>query len=73
MSSGVVASDEVVQIFNDIKMGHKYRYAIFKISDDSTSVVLESTSNDTDWVAFTKALPPKACRYVVYDFHFQVK
>ena len=71
MATGVVASDEVVNAYNDIKMGHKHRFAIFKISADASSVVVESTSNETDWVAFTKSLPAKECRYVVYDFHFQ--
>jgi len=72
MATGVVASDEVVNAYNDIKMGHKHRFAIFKISADASTVVVESTSNETDWVAFTKSLPAKECRYVIYDFHFQV-
>ena len=71
MSSGVVANDEVVTTFNEIKMGHKHKYAIFKLSNDLTEVVLESTSNEPSWESFITALPPKSCRYVVYDFDYQ--
>ena len=71
MSSGVVANDEVVTTFNDIKMGHKHKYAIFKINDDFTEVVVETTSNDASYDNFIAALPPKSCRYVVYDFDFK--
>ena len=71
MSSGVTASDEVVTTFNDIKMGHKHKYAIFKISDDLSSVVLETTSSEASWESFTSALPQNSCRYVVYDFDFK--
>ena len=71
MSSGIAVTDEVVTVFNDIKMGHKHKYAIFRINDDLTEVIIEKTSNDADWSNFTNELPPKGCRYIVYDLSFE--
>mmetsp|Transcript_12913 Transcript_12913/g.19863 ORF Transcript_12913/g.19863 Transcript_12913/m.19863 type:complete len:140 (-) Transcript_12913:70-489(-) len=70
MSSGIAVTDEVVSTFNEIKMGHKHKYAIFRINDALTEVVVESTSNDGNWDNFTAQLPAQGCRYVVYDLSF---
>jgi cofilin len=72
MSSGVSVDDKVVAAFNDVKMGHKYKYVVFNLSSDATSVVVERTSNDQEWDKFTSSLPSNSCRYVVYDFTFAV-
>ena len=39
--SGISVDDNVVTTFNEMKMGHKHRYIIYKINDDMSSVVIE--------------------------------
>ena len=38
MASGIAVTDEVVSTFNAIKMGHKHKYAIFRINPECTEV-----------------------------------
>lgn len=43
MSSGVGADDECVNVFNELKLRHTYKYIIYKISDDKSSISVEKT------------------------------
>ena len=44
---------------------------IFKVSDDNKEIVVEKTSDDSDYEAFLKDLPKDDCRYAVYDFEYE--
>jgi len=71
-ASGVSVQDAVVTEFNNIKIGHKYRYIQMKLTDDMTEIEIEKTvepSGDT-YEQFVQQLPSDDCRYAVYDFHF---
>lgn len=70
--TGIGVSDECLQAFNEIKMNHKYRYVLFKISDDSTSIVIDKRGErSSSYDEFLESLPKKDGRYAVYDYEFK--
>ncbi|KAF9927645.1 cofilin [Linnemannia zychae] len=71
LSSGVAASDACFEAFNKLKLEHKFRYIIFKLSEDYKQIVVEKTSDDNDYDAFLRDLPRDDCRYATYDFEFE--
>eukprot|EP01114_Cavostelium_apophysatum_P006652 TRINITY_DN18071_c0_g1_i1.p2 TRINITY_DN18071_c0_g1~~TRINITY_DN18071_c0_g1_i1.p2 ORF type:complete len:140 (-),score=37.73 TRINITY_DN18071_c0_g1_i1:115-534(-) len=74
MASGVAVSDECISKFNELKLGHSYRYIIFKLNDSNTEIVVEKTAPPTaTWEEFVKELPASDCRYAAYDFEFSVE
>ncbi|ESO10948.1 hypothetical protein HELRODRAFT_167462 [Helobdella robusta] len=81
-SSGVSVKDDVVNEFNNIKIGHKYRFIQMKLSTDRTAIEIEKTveSGKADkspaegkkaYEEFVHQLPSDDCRYAIYDFHFE--
>ena len=74
MASGIAVNEEVIQTFQELKLGKKIQYAIFRINDDNTEVIVEKVQKDSSasWDEFTGSLPKDDCRYAVYDFPFQV-
>ena len=73
MSSGVGVSDECIEKFQELKLGHKHQYIIFKLNDDNTEVIVEKTAEPgTSYDDFQGSLPPTDCRYAVYDFEYEV-
>jgi len=74
MASGVAVSDDCVSKFNELKLGHNYRYIIFKLNDNNTEIVVEKAAAPTaKWEDFVKDLPKEDCRYAAYDFEFSVE
>jgi len=82
--SGVSVAPECVQAFNDLKLGNKYKWIIFKISDDWKEIVVEETSKDADYSVFReKLLNAKSKnkrgeegmggRYAVYDVDYEAE
>jgi len=72
MASGVGVNDEVVNKYNDIKLGHKYKYLILKISDDNVEIVIEKIGElNAKYEDFVADLPTDDCRYAVYDFDYE--
>mmetsp|Transcript_14262 Transcript_14262/g.19766 ORF Transcript_14262/g.19766 Transcript_14262/m.19766 type:complete len:139 (+) Transcript_14262:1498-1914(+) len=69
--SGIQVTDEVVNVYNEIKMGHKHKYALLRISDNLEEVIVEKTSNEPDYATFVAELPKNDCRYAIYDLSFQ--
>ena len=56
----------------ELKLRKKYRYIIYKLNDDNTSIVIEKKVESCDeYEAFLGELPENDCRYVVYDFEFE--
>lgn len=39
-------NQECVTAYNDLKLNKKYKYVIFKLSDDNKEIVVDSTSED---------------------------
>jgi cofilin len=72
MASGIEVTDDVVQTYNEIKLGRKYRYVIFKISDDYTQVVQEKTGPTSEtYEDFVGCLPSDECRYAIVDYDYK--
>jgi len=77
-------SQECVTAYNDLKLNKKYKYVIYKLSDDNKEIVVETTGTpDDDYESFREALinaktksksgaVGKGPRYAVYDFEYQL-
>jgi len=48
----------------------KYKYIIYKISNDLTEIVIDSTG-DLDYEDFLGVLPEEECRWAIYDFEYE--
>jgi len=76
MASGVAASEECINAFNDLKLRHKYKYIIYAIASDDKEIVVEkaeptdnSVSNEEAYEKFLTHLTD--ARYAVFDFVFE--
>ncbi|KAK3315149.1 hypothetical protein B0H66DRAFT_606054 [Apodospora peruviana] len=76
-------SQECIQAYNDLKLNKKYKYVIYKLSDDNKEIVVDSTGEDDDYDGFREKLinaktksktgaVGKGPRYAVYDFEYQL-
>jgi cofilin len=71
MSSGVAVNDDVLNKYQELKLGHSLRYAIFKINDNASEIVVDSVAPPTaTYDQFVKALPANDARYAVFDFEY---
>jgi cofilin len=79
--SGATVSQECITAYNDLKLSKKYKYIIFKLSDNWKEIVVEEASPDKDWESFREKLinataknkagaVGKGPRYAVYDFEY---
>jgi len=71
-ASGVSVQDEVVNQFNNIKLKHMYRYVQLKLTNDLKEIEVEKTVETSTYAEFIAQLPKEDCRYVIYDFQFDV-
>ncbi|KAL6925497.1 cofilin [Hanseniaspora valbyensis] len=70
--SGVTVADESLTAFNDLKLGKKYTFVIYTLSEDKTQIVVKETSTDSDYDNFLEKLPENDCLYAVYDFEYEI-
>ena len=49
-------SQECITAYNDLKLAKKYKYVIFKLSDDNREIVVEDASDNKDWESFREKL-----------------
>jgi cofilin len=75
MASGVGIDDECMHVFDEVKMGHRYLYVIYKISDDYKKIIVEERAGHektyNDFVETMKAAEAKRqCRYAIFDVRF---
>ncbi|KAJ4316428.1 cofilin [Fusarium piperis] len=81
--SGATVSQECITAYNDLKLNKKYKYIIYKLSDDYKEIVVEHASDDKDWEEFREKLinatsksrtgaVGKGPRYAVYDFEYSL-
>lgn len=49
-------SQECITAFNDLKLAKKYKYIIYKLSDDYKEIVVEEASPDKEWDNFREKL-----------------
>lgn len=81
--SGASVAQECVTAYNELKLNKKYKFIIFKLSDDDKEIVIEESSNEKDWEVFREKLinatsksksgsVGKGPRYAVYDFEYSL-
>ncbi|KAG1857722.1 actin depolymerizing factor [Suillus subalutaceus] len=70
MSSGVIASPECLQRFGELKMSKSLKYILFKLNDKRTEIVVDKTSDNSDYEEFLGNLPSDGCKWAVYDFSY---
>merc|ERR1712115_427775 len=71
MASGIDMGDEVVSVYNEIKLSHKYRYMICKRNADNTRIEVETKADPSKtYDDFCAGLPANECRYGVFDLEF---
>ncbi|KAI8720480.1 Cofilin [Fusarium sp. LHS14.1] len=81
--SGATVSQECITAYNDLKLSKKYKYIVYKLSDDYKEIVVEHASDDKDWEEFREKLinataksrtgaVGKGPRYAVYDFEYSL-
>lgn len=81
--SGVGVPTECLSVFQELKLNKKYKYIIYKLSDDNTSVEVEDCSDDKDWDTFRRKLINAQTkskngvmklgpRYAIYDFDYKL-
>lgn len=56
MSYRATVNEECVSSWNDLKLSKKYKFIIFKLSDDLKEIVVEEASDNKDWEAFREKL-----------------
>lgn len=49
-------SEECVSTWNDLKLTKKYKYIVYKLSDDLKEIVVEATGTNSDWEEFREKL-----------------
>ncbi|XP_060781510.1 non-muscle cofilin 1-like [Neoarius graeffei] len=83
MASGVIISDEVVELYNEIRVRHhgydekeRLKLVIMRLSEDQKAIVVDHSSTlknkdlENEKNVFQKIvsmLPEKDCRYALYD------
>lgn len=77
MSSGVTVHPDCVPIFNDLKIGHKYRYIVYSLTDDLHQIrALKTAPPDASYDSFVEefkeAEEKRQCRYGVYDAEYKL-
>ena len=60
-----------MDFYQDLKLGKKYKYIIFNLNKENTEIIVEKSSDSTDYDDFVGDLPESECRYAVYDFEFE--
>ena len=74
MSTGIVLQDNVVSEFNSVKLTHKYKYIIYRITEDLKEVAVEKMAGkDRKYDDFIADLPKDEARYAVYDLEYDTK
>jgi len=72
-SSGVTVADECKAIFEEIKLGKKYRYVIYYIKDETQVCVEKTGARGETYEDFVKAITNDGgddCRYGVFDMEY---
>ena len=65
-------NNECLTAFQELKLGKKHKYIVFKLNDASDDIVIDRTSTSgDDYEKFLEALPADEPRWAVYDFEFE--
>jgi hypothetical protein len=77
MSSGVTLHPDCQTVFNELKIGHKFRYIIYALTNDLHQIQVLKTappeSSFDDFVEeFKEAEEKRQCRYGVFDAEYKL-
>jgi hypothetical protein len=70
-SSGVAVNPECLAKYQELKLGHKHKYIIYTLGNKNTEIVVEKTSQASEYEDFLSDLPEADCRWAVYDFEYE--
>ncbi len=69
----MIAADDCVNVFNDLKLKHKHAYVVYKMDATFTRIVVETTADkEATYDDFVKALPKDDCRFAVLDYAYNL-
>ncbi|CEP21585.1 COF1 [Cyberlindnera jadinii] len=68
----VVASDEALKAFNDLKLGKKYKFILYELNPSKTEIVVKEASDSADYDDFLAKLPENDALYAIYDFEYEL-
>lgn len=76
MASGVQVDDACKTAFQEVKLGHKYRYIVFKLTDDLKMIAVQTKAEPSatyeDFVSEMKeAEKLQECRYAIFDLEYE--
>lgn len=74
MSSGIRIDDQVKLQFDALKLQHKYRWLLLKITNDcivvDTSMPTSVANSEQSYREFTQAMPTDEGRYGIFDLEY---
>ncbi|CAG8551080.1 1846_t:CDS:2 [Racocetra persica] len=75
-ASGVTASDECMEVFQELKLKKKYKYILYKINDDKDKpeIILDRAKESATYEDFKNVLVnemKEEPRYAIYDFDYE--
>jgi len=71
MSSGVTLHEDCVTKFQELKLGKKCKYIIYKLNKENTQIIIEKVSLGGDYEDFMEDLPASECRWGVFDLEYR--
>ncbi|KAL4079303.1 actin depolymerizing factor [Scleroderma citrinum] len=71
MASGIGVNSVCLDTYQDLKLGHKFKYIIYNLSKDNKEIVVGKTSTTQSYDDFLADLPEGECRWAVYDFEYE--
>jgi len=82
-NSGISVHDDCIEKFNEMKLQKKIKWIVYKINDEGTQVIVDTSSESADWEPFREVLinakapnknkvEGKGPRYAVYDFNYDL-
>ncbi|KAG0207440.1 cofilin [Mortierella sp. GBA30] len=71
-SSGVSVDKACLDAFQDLKLGKKLKYIIYKLAEDNKSIVVAKQATTGTYDEFLTELPANDCRWAVYDFDYKI-
>ena len=70
-NTGVKVSDAAIDFYQEFKKStNKEKFALFKISDDGKVIILEQSSDNSDFEYFRSLLPADEGRFAIYKYEY---
>jgi len=78
MASGVSVNDDCKTSFQDVKLGHKYRYVVYRLTDDLKRIeVLKTADPSATYDDFLEDMKEaerlEQCRFAIFDAEYKTK